>query len=271
MNPMYYNNNSGQRPPLYGNPPSSNPPIGGGNIYGAPQQPQQQQPSIFNNRQFTHQISNYLINNNFPQSQPQYQQPNSYNPQNSSSLISGKIGRMLIAQEDQDTFIKSLKSVEWTQNPIYIQAKGIQVKPTFEYGGNNRPGGVRKIPRPGFDQYSLDVSVMDSFANYKKEVEERQQKLKEDIKKEKDDFIRINFPNDSNNMNISLEEIYDKIGANKGGVLVRDNNLYKLVEKHIPFLQSGREENNGPKIYTNDGRGTPAPTPSQQQPGIYGY
>lgn len=274
MNPMYYNNNSNQRPPLYGNPPSNNPPIGGGGIYGAPQsQPQQQQaPSIFNNRQFVTQVSNYLVNNNFPSNQSPYQQqPNSYNaPQgSSSSLISGKIGRIIIAQEDQETFIKSLKSVEWTQNPIYIQSRGIEVKPTFSTGQSNRPGGDRKIPKNCFDQYFLDVSVLDNYMNYKKEVEERQQKMKEDVKKEREDFIKYNFPNENSNM--SLEDIYDKIAANKGGVLIRDNNLYKSVEKHIPFLKKTRDEDNGPKVFTNDGRGTPGATPPQPQPGLYGY
>lgn len=265
MNPIYYNNNT-QRPPLYGNPVSQNqlPPQQAGNIYG-PSQP----PSIFSNPQFINKVSNYITNN---YANPNVYQPNNYPPSNtqvplSSSLISGKIGRILIAQENQENFLKSLKSTEWTQNPIYLQAKGIQVSPTFVSNQQGRERD-RKIPRPCFDQYSLDVSIMNDFNNYKKEIEERKQKINEEVQKEKEDFVKYNFPNE--NKELSLQEIYYKIGSNKGGILIRDNNVYTQVEKYIPFLKQtssyqGREEE--AKIYTNDGRGGTATPP----PGMMGY
>ena len=74
--------------------------------------------------------------------QQNYNQGNNYN-QNQNNVgpmpfISGHIGCLLISSEDIDTFSKSLRTTEWTNNPNYLQAKNIDVKMKISLKGGRK-------------------------------------------------------------------------------------------------------------------------------------
>ena len=210
----YYNNN--QRP--YGNqyqpnqniyqqtnyiPPSRNL---GGNIYGQVNYNQQ------NNQ-------NQNQNNNGPK-----------------IFISGYIGRLKISAEDLETFSKSLKSAEWTTNANYLQAKNIDVRLKISLQGQNRSDV--NIPKNRFNDYLTNSNFnYDEFQNFIKNAEENNKRKKEEGKKERNEFLRINFPNES--ADISNDELYKKIKEKKNDVIKNDSNLYGKVERLLPRLSSG--------------------------------
>ena len=64
-------------------------------------------------------------------------------------FINGRIGRLLISYEDIDTFSKSLRTKDWTNNPNYLQAKNIDVK--------------MKISLKGQLQYDVNSPIRNRF------------------------------------------------------------------------------------------------------------
>ena len=241
----YYNNNK----PLYG---QQN--YGGNNYQNNFYQNQGMRPN--NNYYNKNQNSNFYNQNQSNNSQ------NNYNQNDPNIFISGRIGRILISSEDLNTFSNSIKTVEWTKNQYYLQAKNIEVAPTFSNNSNNDNNNFN-VPKSNLDEYIISGnSAENDFKTYLAEIEMRKKKQNEEIDKEKSEFIKVNFPNENPYMNV--EEIYGKIGGNIKGVVSNDKNLYSMVERYLPYIRpSSNNMEGGNKNYVN----TPA---SSGTPG-YGY
>ena len=214
MNNIYGNN---QR--MYGNQYQPNQNIYQGPSYIPPSGPNAR--NIYN-------PGNYQPNN-----QNQNQNQNNNGPK---IFISGTIGRLTISSEDLETFSKSLKSAEWTTNANYLQAKNIDVKMKMSLQGQLQ-SNVDK-PRNRFNDFNINSNFnYDEYQNFIKTVENQNKKIKDDIYKEKNEFLRVNFPNEK--PDVSNDDIYKKIRENKKAVVEKDSNLYGKVERLIPLLKSG--------------------------------
>ena len=175
-----------------------------------------------------------------------YNQGNSYNQNNNvpQAFISGKIGRLAISSEDLETFSKSLKSAEWTNNANYAQAKNVLIKI------KNMQGEKEDIEKPKnrFNDYNTYSNFnFNEFQNFIKNAEDENRRQKDAVVKEKNEFLRINFP--SEKPDISNDDIYKKIGENRKSVVEKDANLFRKIERLLNLQPS-------------------APAPSQ---GIYDY
>lgn len=221
----FYNNNN--RGGVYGNQNN--------NIYG--QQGQNiYQNQIYNRQQGNFQnsfipIRNYNQNNNYQQ-----QNVNNQNQQNNGPLpfISGRMGRILISSETLEAFSKSLKSAEWTSNASYMQAKNMQVR--MKFNSQNQSQNDISIPRNRFNEYGINSNFnFNDFNNFLKEVNESNQKAKEKIQNEKNNFMRNNFPNEREDL--SMNNLYVKIGQNRKDVVMKDSSLYRKVERLLPLLK----------------------------------
>ena len=214
MNNIYGNN---QR--MYGNQYQPNQNIYQGTSYIPPSGPNAR--NIYN-------PGNYQPNN-----QNQNQNQNNNGPK---IFISGTIGRLTISSEDLETFSKSLKSAEWTTNANYLQAKNIDVKMKMSLQGQLQ-SNIDK-PRNRFNDFNINSNFnYDEYQNFIKTVENQNKKIKDDIYKEKNEFLRVNFPNEK--PDVSNDDIYKKIRENKKAVVEKDSNLYGKVERLIPLLKSG--------------------------------
>ena len=179
------------------------------------------------------------------------------------------MGRILISSETLDAFERSLKTVEWTNNPNYLQANNIEVK--MKLGTPGQAQSDNGLPRNRFNDYNMNSNFnMNNFINFIKEINDTNNKRKEKIENEKNNFIRNNFPGEKND--ISMQKLYAKIGQNRKDVVMKDNSLYRKVERLLPLLKSGGNSapaepvkqnsggiydftsgNNEGKIYSNDG------------------
>ena len=206
---------------------------------------------------------NYNQGNNY--NQPNYNQPN-YNQQNYNQgnnynqnqnnvgpmpFISGHIGCLLISSEDIDTFSKSLRTTEWTNNPNYLQAKNIDVKMKISLKGQLQ-NDINSPPRNRFNDYNINSNLnFNEFLNFVKTVEDENKSKKEKSDKERNEFLRVNFPNEK--PDISNDDLYKKIGENKKGIVEKDTTLYGKVQRFLePSLQ-------------------PAGPPPVQSSGIYDF
>ena len=180
-----------------------------------------------------------------------YNQLNNYNQNQINNgpkaFISGTIGRLSIASEDLATFSKSLKSAEWTTNANYLQAKNVEVKMKINIQGQLQSN--INAPQNRFNDYNTNSNFnYDEFQNFIKTVENQNKKVKEDSNKEKNEFLRVNLPNEK--PDISIDNIFKKIGENKKAFIEKDFNLYGKVERLLPLLNSGnRNQEQSSGIY----------------------
>ena len=225
----YYNNNN--RGGIYGNQ---------NNMYG--QQGQNIYNQNYNRPQGNYQNNNYNSGNYIPNQNQNnnYQQNlnynNNQNQQNNGPkpFISAYMGRILISSETLDTFSKSLKSAEWTNNANYMQAKNIDVKMKLSLKGQLKNDIY--IPKNRFNDYMLNSNFnMNYFVNFIKEVNGSNLKQKEKVENEKNNFIRNNFPTE--NRDINMNKLYAKIGQNRKDVLMKDSSLYGKVERILPLIK----------------------------------
>ena len=231
MSNFYNNNNRGG---IYGNQ---------NNIYG------QQGKNIYSNQNqnYNRQQGNYQFSNNnynlgnYNQNQNNnYQQQQIYNNQNQNQqngpkpFISAYMGRILISSETLETFSQSLKSAEWTNNQSYLQAKNIDVKMKL-----SMPGQLKSeinIPRNRFNDYVYNSTFnMNNFYNFIKEVKDGNQRQKEKLENEKNNFMRNNFPTE--NSDIDMKKLYAKIGQKRKDIIMKDSSLYGKVERLLPLLK----------------------------------
>ena len=203
----------------------------------------------FYNQGNYNQPNNYNPSNNYNPPN-NYNQQSNYNPnqnlnQNQNNgpkiFIAGKIGRMEISAEDLETFSKSLKSAEWTNNPNYLQAKNIDVKMKLSLKGQLQSDIT--APRNRFNDFNINSNFnYDEYEKFVKDTEDEYKRKKDESEKEKNEFLRVNFPNEK--PDISNDDLYKKIKEKKKDIISKDSNLYGKVERLIPLLKS--EDNSGP-------------------------
>ena len=194
------------------------------------------------------------MNNNYKPHQGPYQNnynPGNYNPnlhnqqqnygnqaQNQNAgpkfFISGFIGRAKISGEDLQTFSKSIKEVEWTTNVNYMQAQNIPVRHKLSGQGEKRNDVY--IPRHRFNDYYINSNFNpNEIVTFIGEVTNNNQRFKEQTTKERDDFLKNNFPTES--ADLPMNDLYTKIGGKRKEILEKDNSLYRKVENLLPLIR----------------------------------
>jgi hypothetical protein len=250
----YINNNRG----MYGNQ---------NNMYG-------QQGGYPNSNNYGRQQYQYNYQNNYNAgnyNQNNYQNQN-YNNQQNNEFISAYMGRILISSQDLETFKKSIQSPDWTQNKNYLQAENIPVQIRGSLSGQLQSEIV--IPQNRINNLGYNSNFDErNFLDFLAEVNNSNESQKKQIENEKNSFMRDNFPNEKPDLSIS--DLYAKIGDNKKDVIMKDSSLYRKVERLLPLLKTedapkvagninikssgiyDYEKKNDNKAFTNDNYGTP--------------
>ena len=146
-----------------------------------------------------------------------------------NSFIIGKFGKKTVVSQDLSTFLNKIKQAEWTTNSSYLLAKDIKIKPLFtSYNNkddNNIPNYANKI-----DKYYLHLNEINfnDFSAYVNEIKNRKNKLHQDAKKEKEEFIRANFPNEGK---VDLNTILNRIRNNYQSFISKDQILYNKISQ----------------------------------------
>ena len=229
-----YNNN---RPNFYGNQNNNiyRPQGQGQNIYQQmnmnykpPQSPYQNNYNPNNNN------NNYNPNQNRYNPQQNYQNNQQNQNQGIQPFIEGFIGRCKISSEDLQTFSKSIKEVEWTSNANYMQANNIPVRHKLMGQGQNRNDVYQPMNRFNnfYENFNYDPSEMLGFIA---QVSEKNNKFKEEVNSEKSNFMKNNFP--SENADLALNDLYQKIEEKRKDILIKDSNLYQKVERLLPLIK----------------------------------
>ena len=177
---------------------------------------------------------NQNINNNYQQQN--YNNQNQQNNNDPRPFISAYMGRILISSDTLQSFGNNLKKVEWTNNQNYLQAKNINVKIKMSLQGQLQSD--INIPKNRFNNYNLNSNSnfnMNNFINFIKEVNDNNNKKREQIENEKNNFMRQNFPNEK--PDLKMDDLYIKIGQNRKDVIKNDSSLYRKVEKLLPLLK----------------------------------
>ena len=250
----YINNNRG----MYGNQ---------NNMYG-------QQGGYPNSNNYGRQQYQYNYQNNYNAgnyNQNNYQNQN-YNNQQNNEFISAYMGRILISSQDLETFKKSIQSPDWTQNKNYLQAENIPVQIRGSLSGQLQSEIV--IPQNRINNLGYNSNFDErNFLDFLAEVNNSNESQKKQIENEKNSFMRDNFPNEKPDLSIS--DLYAKIGDNKKDVIMKDSSLYRKVERLLPLLKTEDApkgagnfntkssgiydygKNNDNKTFSNDNYGTP--------------
>ena len=181
-------------------------------------------PNIFDNNNNNKNINN----NNFIKNKNPIQKPQSqnYNQNNSPPFMVAKFGKKKVISQDLNTFLNSIKHAEWTNNPGYLAAKDIEVKPSFNI--TNLSNNLNNIPRYSntVDKLYLHLNKINvgDYMNYANEINERQNKIDLFVKKEKEIFIRNNFG--LNDGKLDMNSILEKIRNNYMSFISKDQILY---------------------------------------------
>ena len=166
---------------------------------------------------------------------------NQFQGQFNTTFICGKIGNKEIAKEDLPTFKSNLKETEWTQNPIYKNAKNADVQLTFnpkEKRNNNMPN----FQRANIDSYLLEIGpYLSEFNNYANDCVSKNAKMADEVEQKKNEFIKTCFPSDAD---IDVFSMFEKIKKNRCFILSKDQVLYKKLEHYLPFLVDEKTNNN---------------------------
>ena len=183
--------------------------------------------------------NNYNQNSNYNQNNYYNPQQQNYGNQNQNAgpkpFIAGYIGRCKISSEDLQTFSKSIKDVEWTTNVNYLQAQNIPVRTKIVSQGENRNDVF--IPRHRFNDYYLNSNFKpNEIVAFITEMTDTNRRTKEQYDKEKNDFLKINFPDE--NADINITDLYQKIGQKRKDIIYKDSNLYGKVERLLPLIQN---------------------------------
>jgi hypothetical protein len=237
------------------------------NMYG-------QQGGYPNSNNYGRQQYQYNYQNNYNAgnyNQNNYQNQN-YNNQQNNEFISAYMGRILISSQDLETFKKSIQSPDWTQNKNYLQAEKIPVQIRGSLSGQLQSEIV--IPQNRINNLGYNANFDErNFLDFLAEVNNSNESQKKQIENEKNSFMRDNFPNEKPDLSIS--DLYAKIGDNKKDVLMKDSSLYRKVERLLPLLKTedapkvagninvkssgiyDYEKKSDNKTFSNDNYGTP--------------
>ena len=143
-------------------------------------------------------------------------------------FIEAKIGKNLVISQDLMTFLNGMKTTEWTSNNSYLIAKDIEVKPTFGYKTKTNPENAQKYSNK-VDQLYLNVMDINQndYLNYVNEVNNRKQKISENVKNERKEFLEKHFPNEGSN--VPMNKILSKIREDYRPFISRDQILYNKI------------------------------------------
>ena len=157
-----------------------------------------------------------------------------YNENKQKPFIIGKFGKKTVVSQDLNTFINKMKKAEWTTNPSYLIAKDINITPTFEK--NEKKENSYDIPRYSstIDKLYLHLNPINfnDYMNYTNEIKNRKNKLNEEAKKEKEDFLRNNFPNEGK---LDLKSILNRIRNNPQSFISKDQILYNKIYQPMNY------------------------------------
>ena len=185
-------------------------------------------PNILNNN---NNINNSLNKNK--NSYPKSKNNNSSNQMNFPPCMIAKFGKKKVISQDLQTFLNSIKHAEWTNNPSYLAAKDIEVKPSFNT--NNLDNNASNIPKYSntVDKLYLHLNKINigDYINYAKEISERQNKIDYYVKKEKEIFIRNNFG--FNDGKLDMKIILERIRNNYMSFISKDQILYNKINQAI--------------------------------------
>ena len=183
-------------------------------------------------------LNNNSINNNYNKNKNtfQKQQSNNYNNNqvnNYPPFMIAKFGKKKVLSQDLNTFLNSIKHAEWTNNPSYLMAKDIEVKPTFNtnnsnYSENNIPKYSKTVDKLYLHLNKINI---DDYVNYAKEINERQNKIDFYVKKEKEIFIKNNFGFNDGKLDMNI--ILEKIRNNYMSFISKDQILYNKLNQAI--------------------------------------
>ena len=150
------------------------------------------------------------------------------------TFIYGKFGKKTVVQQDLKTFVNKIKKAEWTTNPSYLIAKNINISPSF--GKNDSIDDDFDIPRfsKSIDKLylkSIQINFND-YLNYVNEIKTRKQKLDEEAKREKSEFLRNNFPSEGK---LDLKSILNRIRNNHKSFISKDQLLYNKISEAMNY------------------------------------
>ena len=223
---MYNNNNRGG---FYQNQNNNN------NMYRPPGQNIYQQLNNNYNQPHGPYQNNYNYNPNMYNQQQNYGNNQNQN-QGPRPFIQGYIGRTMISSEDLQTFSKSIKEVEWTNNVNYMQAQNIPVRHKLVGQGEDNNRNDVYIPRHRFNDYYLNSNFNpNEIIAFINEVNDSNKRINDQRAKESKDFMKNNFPNE--NAELELNDLYKKIGTKRNDIIAKDPNLYSKVERLLPLIK----------------------------------
>ena len=184
-------------------------------------------PNILNNN---NNINNSLNKNK--NSYPKSKNNNSSNQMNFPPFMIAKFGKKKVISQDLQTFLNSIKHAEWTNNPSYLAAKDIEVKPSFNTNNLDNNSNIPKYSNT-VDKLYLHLNKINigDYINYAKEISERQNKIDYYVKKEKEIFIRNNFG--FNDGKLDMKIILERIRNNYMSFISKDQILYNKINQAI--------------------------------------
>ena len=186
-------------------------------------------PNFFNNN------NTNIFNNNMSKNKNSFQKQltHNYNQNNPQTFMIAKFGKKKVISQDLNTFLNSIKHAEWTNNPAYLAAKDIEVKPTFKI--NNLSNNLDNFPKYSntVDKLYLHLNKIniDDYINYAKEINERQNKIDFYVKKEKEIFMKNNFG--FNEGKLDMNSILESIKNNSMNFIAKDQILYNKINQAI--------------------------------------
>ena len=179
-------------------------------------------------------LLNNNINNNMSKNKS-LQKNLSYNfGQNDlQPFMVARFGKKRVIAQDLTTFLNSIKQAEWTNNPAYLPAKDIEVKPTFNI--NHMENNINNFPKYSntVDKLYLHLNKINipDYMNYANEINIRQSKIDNYVKKEKENFIKNNFG--FNEGKLDMNTILQRIRNNYMTFISKDQILYNKIKQAI--------------------------------------
>lgn len=154
-------------------------------------------------------------------------------------FITGKIGFWDIAKEDMNTFNNNVRLTEWTNNQIYQNAKDVDITTRLSLNNKNTPAFNNKQRQSKYDSLYLNFSPhLNEFENYKREYNEKAQRIKDEINSQKNNFISRIFQGNVMQYELNMETILGKIKNEKYNLMVNDPKLSRILKDILPFYSS---------------------------------
>jgi len=183
---------------------------------------------IYKNDRFPNNPNNEYMNN--------YQFGNNSNKGNlpkPNIFIIGKFGKKTVVSQDLKTFMNSIKEAEWTTNPSYLLAKDIKVKPVFSKSNIEINDNIPKYSE-NINKFYLHLNNINEndYLNYVNEIKSRKNKIDEDVKKEKFEFMKSNFPNEGK---LDLKTILNRIRNNHSSFISKDQILFNKISQAMQY------------------------------------